>query len=150
MKVMNAIDNFKYRFVDKEPYLFETIHPSFTDLIEGTDQFKIVTVDYLDDGIAFIQHAKQQSIKQGSTFIDLTHEIRQDLVYVTTFPWARFSQVSHAHIIDPYDAIPRVVWGKFEDVNGRKVMPFSISVHHAFVDGFHVGMFIQHLQDSLK
>lgn len=150
MQTMHSIENFRLRFVDHEPYLFDTIHPSFTDRIEGTDQFKIVTVNYHDDRMTFIKNAKQQSINQGSTFIDFTHEVRQDLVYVTTFPWARFTQVSHAHMIDAHDAIPRVVWGKFEDIQGRKIMPFSISVHHAFVDGLHVGLLINQLQERLN
>lgn len=150
MRNMHAIENFRYRFVDDEPYLFDFIHPSFTDAIEGSDQFKIVTVDYREDLTSFIQHAKQQSDVQGSQFIDLSHEVRQDLVYITTFPWARYTQVSHAYNINPHDAIPRVVWGKFEEINGRKIMPFSISVHHAFVDGRHVGLFINQLQEQMN
>ena len=149
MGEMNKIENYRYRFLDGEPYLVDRIHPSYTDQIDDSDQFKIVTVDYDEDLVTFIHHAKEVSKKQGKTFIDLTQEVRQDLVYITTFPWASFMQVSHAHMIDNKDAIPRVAWGKFEQINQKYIMPFAIESHHAFVDGRHVGMLIQNLQNAI-
>lgn len=146
---MNQIENYRYRFVDGDPYLMDHIHPSFTDQVDDSDQFKIVTVDDHEDLMTFIEHAKDVSRKQGSNFIDLSQEARQDLVYITTFPWASFMQVSHAHMIDNKDAIPRVAWGKFERVGERYLMPFAIESHHAFVDGRHVGLLIQNLQKAI-
>lgn len=150
MKEINEIENYRYRFIHGVPFLMDRLHPSFTDQILDTDQFKIVTVDYEDDLVTFIQQAKKASLQQGDLFIDLNQEKRQDLVYITTFPWASFTQVSHAHMIDPKDAIPRVAWGKFESNNGRYLMPFAIESHHAFVDGRHVGLLIQQLQKALN
>jgi chloramphenicol O-acetyltransferase type A len=149
MKEMNKIENFKYRFVDDTPYVFDTVHPSFTDLINGKESFKIVTIDYVADEKQFIELAKKASDDQGDTFIDLSEEVRDDLVYITTFPWATYQQVSFAHNINHHDAVPRLTWGKYHIVNDRKVMPFSIGVHHAFVDGFHVGKLINNLQSAL-
>jgi len=150
LEVMNSIENFKYRFINSEPYLMDSIHPSFTDQIDGSDQFKIVTIDFDDDLKTFNRLAKEKSKLQGSTFIDLKEEQRVDLVYITSFPWASYTQVSHAKHLDKYDAIPRVCWGKFEDIQGKKIMPFSIEVHHAFVDGLHVGKLITKLQEKLN
>jgi chloramphenicol O-acetyltransferase len=150
MKEMNKIENFKYRFIEDEPYLYETIHPSFTDLVKDTDQFKIVTVDLIEEIDQFIKHAREKSLAQGDQFIDFNEEVRQDLVYITTFPWAFYQSVTQATNIDSKDAIPRVIWGKYEEQNGCFIMPLSLTVHHAFVDGIHVGMLIENLQNSLK
>lgn len=150
MQVMNEIENFKYRFIDGEPYLLDSTHPSFTDSIEGSENFKIVTVLMEENMKTFIEKAKQTSLKQGTKFIDLDMEKRNDLVYITTFPWAKFTQVSHAHNIDMFDAIPKLVWGKFEELNNKLLMPFSIEVHHAFVDGLHVGKLINLLQQKIN
>ena len=150
MKEMNKIDAFKYRFHQNDVVLYDRIHPSFTDNIEGTERFKIVTVDYQDDWVSFVEHAKQVSFAQGELFIDLSKEERDDLVYVTTFPWASFTQVTFAHNHNSKDAIPRLTWGKFEVINQRKIMALGIGVHHAFVDGIHVGQFINHLQEALN
>ncbi len=43
-----------------------------------------------------------------------------------------------------------MTWGKYEEQMGRIIMPFSVSVHHAFVDGLHVGMLIKNIQKSLN
>ena len=149
VNLMNRIENFRYRFIDNEPYLFDQTHPSFTDRIENSENFKIVTVLMENDLEEFIKKAKLTSISQGDIFIYPEMEMRKDLVYITTFPWAKYSQVSHAHQLDKYDAIPKLVWGKFEEVNQRLIMPFSIEVHHAFVDGLHVGKLINLLQEKL-
>ncbi|MBU1142774.1 MAG: chloramphenicol acetyltransferase [Firmicutes bacterium] len=150
MHTMNQIENFRYRFIGEEPYLFDSTHPSFTDLIEGTENFKIVTVLLENDLKTFLEIAKQTSFNQGKTFMNLEMEKREDLVYITTFPWAKYTQVSHAHNIDRFDAIPKLVWGKFEESNQQLLMPFSIEVHHAFVDGLHVGKLINLLQEKLN
>src|SRR3989339_885424 len=131
IKAMSEIENFRFRFID-------------------TELFKIVTVDYQSDLLAFISEAKSVSEKQGDQFIDFTKERRQDLVYVTTFPWATYTEVSFAHHHDTFDAIPRLTWGKFKEVEGKKIMPFTIAVHHAFVDGYHVGLYIQKLQTLIN
>lgn len=146
---MNEIENFRYRFIDGERYLFDLTHPSFTDRIENSDNFKIVTVLMENEIEKFMNKAKSTSIKQGNVFINPEMEMRNDLVYITTFPWAKYTQVSHAHQLDKFDAIPKLVWGKFEEVNQRFIMPFSIEVHHAFVDGLHVGKLINLLQEKL-
>jgi chloramphenicol O-acetyltransferase type A len=36
------------------------------------------------------------------------------------------------------------------EVNGRKQMPVSIHVHHALMDGFHVGQYIDLYQQLLS
>jgi chloramphenicol O-acetyltransferase type A len=150
MHKMNEIENFRYRFIGDEPYLFDSTHPSYTDRIEDTENFKIVTVLLEEDLEKFLEKAKQTSFNQGKEFINLDMEKRADLVYITSFPWAKYTQVSHAHNLDKFDAIPKLVWGKFEESNQRLLMPFSIEVHHAFVDGIHVGKLINLLQQKLN
>ncbi|MBN2268535.1 MAG: CatA-like O-acetyltransferase [Acholeplasmataceae bacterium] len=150
MSVINEHDAFHYRMEGDDVVYFDTIHPSFTDLIENTDRFRIVTINYESDQQTFIKHAKEKSIKQGHQFIDLEEDKRKDLVYITTFPWATYTQVTHAENHDPQDAIPRLVWGKFRDVEGKLIMPFSIEVHHGFVDGYHLGLLIQDIEKRLQ
>ncbi|PKK94048.1 MAG: hypothetical protein CVV61_01495 [Tenericutes bacterium HGW-Tenericutes-6] len=148
--VMNELEAFRYRFIDNDVYLFDCVHPSFTDMIENTTRFKIVTCDFCENLRTFNLLAKEKSKSQGDTFIDMKAEERQDLVYITTFPWATYTQVSHAHNLNKKDAIPKLVWGKFKLDNHRKIMPFSIEVHHAFIDGYHLGTYINKLQERLN
>jgi chloramphenicol O-acetyltransferase type A len=43
-----------------------------------------------------------------------------------------------------------VSWGKFEDINGKKIMNLSIEAHHGLVDGIHLAKLIQSLQEALN
>lgn len=149
MKQMNQVEAFKYRIINQEVFLFDSVHPSFTDQIPGSDHFKIVNSPYHDDLKEFINQAKLKSISQGDLFINIDEETRHDFVYFTTFPWAKFTQVTHAYHHAKSDAIPRICFGKFIDIDNKKVMPFSIEVHHGVLDGLHVGRFIEHLQEQL-
>jgi chloramphenicol O-acetyltransferase type A len=147
---MNQIKNFKYRFINQEVYELDQLNPSFTESINNSENFKIVNAMIYDDIEQFIFHAKKVSNEQNDQFIKIEEELRVDLVYITTFPWKSYTQVSHAHNKDKFDAIPRLAWGKFEEVNQKLLMPFSIEVHHAFVDGYHVGKYINLLQETIN
>ncbi|MBE0701507.1 MAG: chloramphenicol acetyltransferase [Acholeplasmataceae bacterium] len=150
MLAINEIEAFKYRIIENQVYLCDQVHPSFTDVVDGTDNFKIVTCNLKNDVFSFINHAKRTSMQQGDLFIDMESEKRVDLVYVTTVPWYHYTQVTHAHNLDNRDAIPRIVWGKFETKEEKSMMPLSMEVHHAFVDGIHLGQFLDILQKRLN
>jgi chloramphenicol O-acetyltransferase type A len=80
----------------------------------------------------------------------MTEEVRKDLVYITTVPWYSFTQVTHAHMIDKTDAIPKICFGKYQWVNQKYEMSLAIEVHHCFVDGYHLGIFFDDLQRYLN
>lgn len=39
---------------------------------------------------------------------------------------------------------------RFEEKDGRIIMPFSSQTHHGLTDGYHVGMFFNRLQEYLE
>lgn len=74
------------------------------------------------------------------------------LIFVSSTPWITFTQVIQPTPI-PADSNVRIVFGKFFDQNGRKMLPVNIQCNHALVDGFHVAQFFQMFQilaDSLQ
>lgn len=142
---LNQIENFKYRIENDEVIYYDIIHSSFTDMIKNSDQFKIVNTQYHEDIDKFIKDAKEKSEQQKDQFINYDEEIRQDLAYITVFPWFAYSQITNATQLDPKDAIPRIVWGKYKHINDKLIMPMTIEVHHGFVDGYHVGLLINRI-----
>ena len=69
-----------------------------------------------------------------------------ELIFVSSTPWVTFTQVIQPTPI-PADSNVRIVFGKFFEQNGRKLMPLAIQVNHALVDGLHVGQFYQKFQE---
>ncbi len=54
--------------------------------------------------------------------------------------------LTHAQKQSEHDSIPRIVMGKYKAIHNEIAMPVSVEVHHAIVDGLHVGQYFEKLQ----
>jgi Chloramphenicol O-acetyltransferase len=153
MKVTDQSENFRYRVREnKQVVLHDKLHPSFTDMsADATDDlFKFVTLDMQDDLFKFVKLAKETSEKQKLYFDYAPMIGRDDFIYITCIPWISFTHLSHTISINRNDSVPRISWGKYFEQEGKVLLPFSVQVHHAFVDGVHVGQYIEKLQKYLN
>ncbi len=73
---------------------------------------------------------------------------RDDLAYLSCMPWLDYTANNNA-LPGPDDCIPRVTWGKFVERDGRWDMAMTLEVHHALVDGAHVGAYFAAVQGAL-
>ena len=71
---------------------------------------------------------------------------------VSYLPWGRYSHFD-VHVFDVGDFLaPVVIWSRYEQKDGKLIMPLTINIHHAVVDGFHLSRLfneVQELIDSL-
>ena len=146
--VINRIDNFRYRIREDEVVLHEKIHPSFTDMNKDAndDLFKMVTVDMHDDIFKFEKTAKNTSTDQNEYFKMDKLTGRDDLIYITSIPWISFTHISHTISLNKNDSVPRISWGKYYKQGSKILLPFSVQVNHALVDGLHIGKYVDMLQ----
>lgn len=147
--VMNQMDEFKYRIRDGKVVMHDTLHPSFTDMQEGDELFKFLLVEMEDSLANFVNKSTAKNQAQTAYFPLEELAGRDDLVYITCLPWVSFTHLSHTISLNREDAVPRVSWGKYFKDNGRVLLPFSVQVNHAFVDGLHVGKYVEKLQNYL-
>jgi chloramphenicol O-acetyltransferase type A len=75
---------------------------------------------------------------------------RDDMIHFTTLPWVSFTSFSHARNWGREDSVPKIAFGKFMKVNERTLLPFSVEVHHALMDGLHVGRYVSRLEEALR
>lgn len=68
------------------------------------------------------------------------------VVHITTLPWVHFSSFSHARNWGREDSVPKLAFGRLQPEGERLWLPFSVEVHHALMDGLHVGRYIQGLE----
>lgn len=73
---------------------------------------------------------------------------QDDLIYHSTIPWIRFTAFSNA-IGRGDDSMPRLVFGRCTEELGRWLMPVSVEVHHALVDGLDVARFLERFEQHL-
>lgn len=71
------------------------------------------------------------------------------LAYFTTLPWLHFSGLTHARRRGVDDSVPRFAFGRLQAEGDRLWLPLSVEVHHALMDGLHVGRWVQDFEAAL-
>ncbi len=145
-KTANSIKEFRYRIREDKVLEHEIVNPSFTVMTEG-EVFSFCTVKFIDKFNDFITNTSKEidKIKKNATIQD--EPGRDDLLYITSIPWISFTNVTHPIQMNPVDSIPRISWGKYFEENGIMKLPLSVQVHHALVDGLHVGQYFNTIQE---
>lgn len=122
----------------------EVIHVGST-VLRDDDSFGFAYFAFDPDVRAFETSGREVVANARVSRALTPHAGRDDLVYYTTIPWVRFGAFSHARNVPATDSIPRIVLGRRSataaDASARTVLPIAIDVHHALVDGLHVGRF---------
>lgn len=153
VKAALEIKNFKYRVVDGKPFMCEQLTPVFTYLPKGEEQFYLVSQPYEADMKAFCHKAKAkaEAMKNDSSHAYMHGKDEVEILYMSCIPWIRYTHFIRTFKDADEDNIPRISWGKYaENKDGRIVMPLSVQVHHALMDGYHVGMYFERLEACLN
>jgi chloramphenicol O-acetyltransferase type A len=147
----NQIIDFRYRIRENKLVLHDKLHPSFTDLNDNEDDlFKLVTVEMKDDLLEFVKYAEAESRSQQNYFNLEKLAGRDDLIYITCIPWISFTHLSHTISLNKNDSAPKISWGKYFSENNKILLPFSVQVNHALMDGVHIGRYFSYLQDYIN
>ena len=145
-KCANQIEEFRYRFVDDKVVLYDNIDTAFTYLKKETNLFKVVNVPMMNDLKEYCISAKQIADEQENYF---TGPLGHDVFQWSPMPWVTYTHISHTNSGKKDNATPLFDWGKYYEKNGRWIMPVSVQAHHSFVDGIHIGKFVDALEKYL-
>ena len=148
MKAINSIENLRYRIEEDKIVVHDVIHASATISREDTT-FGFSFIHYSDDiQIFFENFQKEKERIQKST--DLFPPINsEDCIYCSALPWFTFSGHKEP-VSEQNESVPKIAFGKFENKNNKLLMPVSIIVNHALVDGYHIGEFFTNYQIELN
>jgi chloramphenicol O-acetyltransferase type A len=150
LRAANEIEPFHYRLRDGKVLVHEIINGG-TTLILPNETFTLVYFDYADTYTKFMEGATRavEEIKNGDGAFRPKHE-NDARIHCTTLPWIAFTSFSHARRWwGREDSVPKISFGKFVQEHGRTLMPFSVEVHHALMDGLHVGRYIERMEEML-
>ncbi len=78
-----------------------------------------------------------------------TAPMGNDIYQFSSFPWVSFTHISHTESGKKDNATPMIDWGKYFIRDEKVMLPFSVQVHHSFVDGVHIGKLANLLQSYL-
>lgn len=148
-KVIESREDFRWRLRGDRAVLLENLMPSFTDMMAGTELFKIVNVEMEPEMEAFARRARAAAEKQDFFFPSEAEEANDHYVYCSCAPVVRFTGLFQTLSLDKDDFIPALAWGKYEEIDGKLLLPYAFKFNHRLADGFHVGRFFVELQEAI-
>ena len=149
LRIANEIEPFRYRIKENKVLVYDVINGGTTVLLPN-ESFAYAYFDYSRDFDLFVNAMNKavEEVRTGDGKLKPTR--RDDVIYHTTLPWINFTSFSHARNSGRGESIPRIVFGKITNDSGRLYLPLSIEVHHALVDGLHVGRYLERFEQALQ
>jgi chloramphenicol O-acetyltransferase type A len=148
LRAANEVEPFRYRLREGKVIVHDVIHGGTTVLLPN-ENFTLAYFDYDENFEKFIGPAERAVKAVLSGDGSFRPNPSDDRIHFTALPWVAFTSFSHARNWKTEDSIPKIAFGKFVKENGRTLLPFSVEVHHALMDGLHVGRYINRLQEAL-
>ncbi|MBC7847666.1 MAG: chloramphenicol acetyltransferase [Flavobacterium sp.] len=148
---VNAIEAFRYRIIDDEIYIYDTIDASATIMREDKT-FGFSLIKYSSNFDIFTKTTLEEIQRLKNTPGLFTREFPDDnLIHFSAIPWINFTSLSHARSYTFPDSCPKISFGKMIiEENGKRTMSMSIHVHHGLMDGYHVGQFVDYFQELMN
>jgi chloramphenicol O-acetyltransferase type A len=149
IKAVNSVENFKYRIEDEKVAVYPIINVSTTILRpDNTFGFSYILFDENFDVFnRNFEKEKERVFNSNDLFSAIDSE---DCVYCSALPWVNFS--GHKEPLSGFriESVPKLAFGKYKEKEGKLLMPLAISVNHALMDGYHVGLFFDKYQKALN
>ena len=69
---------------------------------------------------------------------------------VSCMPWFTYTSFEVSNQSEMQFLFPMITWGKYEECNGKIIMPLTLQIHHAAADGYHCSLLINDINEVLK
>lgn len=148
---VNAVPEFRTGIKDGVPGIFSEMHPAYTVMDKETKRFSSIWTAFDGDFGKFLA-AYQADVAQYGPSGRLFPKPGQpeNCFDVSMAPWLDFTAF-HLNLYDSRrHTLPIFTLGRREERDGKKTLPLAIQVHHAVCDGWHVGLFLEHLRNTLE
>ena len=142
----NRIEEFRLRLTGDEVILFNEVSASPT-VLRPDNTFGFGYFPFRENFENFAELA-QKELARVAARTDLEPAIKGEaVIHYTAIPWLSFTQIKHPSHDGFKNSIPKISFGKIYNSNGREMLPVSVEVHHALMDGYHVGKYFELLQE---
>lgn len=145
---VNEIENFRYRIEEDQIVEYDKINVSAT-MARPDNSFGFSYIEFDKDFNIFHDRFRSERKRLMETSSLVSPRMDEQTVHYTSLPWIDFTSMSHARNFKRGDSCPKISFGKLDKESGSFEMPVSIHAHHALVDGYHIGLLIEKIQDKL-
>ena len=151
-KVISEQQEFRIANLDNELGYYEVLHPSYSTFHKDDKTISSIWTEYNPDfEIFYNNYIDDQNKYANNHGVMAKPEIPpQNNYMIGMLPWIEFSSYTPIPYAPMNSFFPVIQAGKFFENNSRKMMPLSITVHHAVMDGYHVGVFFEKFQEYMN
>ena len=130
---------------------YDIVHPSYTIFHRDTETFSNLWTEYTADYRLFYKAYQQDMEIYGNRQGFMPKPgMPENTFPVSMLPWASFEGFN-LNLQNGYNYLPPIFTiGKFQEENGKTVLPLVVQVHHAVCDGFHLCRLVNELQEILN
>lgn len=149
LRALNSVEELRHRLQGDDVVVHDTVHGS-TTVLRSDDSFAFADLVLHEAWEVFAMHAAAAIARaQDPQTAFSPTQAQTNVVHFSTLPWVRFTALSHPQRTTAPTAIPKVSFGKLSQDGARWMLPLSVEVHHALVDGVHVGRMLERLEAML-
>ena len=148
MKAINSVENLKYRIENGKVLIHDVIHASPT-ILRDDHTFGFSFIHFDEDFKIFNKNLEAEKNRILNTTEMFPQQNTEDCIYCSAMPWFNFSGHKEPLFGVKKESVPKLAFGKYVKKKEKLIMPVSIAVNHALVDGYHVGLFVKKFQRLL-
>lgn len=148
-KTVNRFPQFRMAINSRgELGCWDITHPSYAIFNQAAETFSSIYTPFSDDFAEFYDACVRDIAAFGDSKVLFPQSgMPENLFTISSLPWVHFSCLNLNVYGEGAYLPPIFTVGRYVEQNGKKHMPLAIQAHHAVCDGYHVGKFVEALQD---
>lgn len=151
-KLIAKQQEFRIAKSDEQLGYYDVLHPSYACFHEDDKTISSMWTQYDEDYDKFYMNYQkdQEQFANNHGVLAKPDMPPANNYMIGMLPWTQFTSYTPTPYTNSEYYFPVLEAGKFFEKENRKMMPFSISIHHAVADGYHVGLFLERFQYGME
>ncbi|MEX5992843.1 type A chloramphenicol O-acetyltransferase [Providencia vermicola] len=146
-KAVNHYTESRMAIKEGELVLWDQVNPAYTVFHQQTETFSQLWTEYNDDWSIFLSHYQQdQLLYKDCLDLMAKPDYPENHFCISMIPWVSFEgfNLNVANFTDYFP--PIFTMGKYHYSGEKVLLPLSVQVHHATIDGFHMARMVNQIQ----
>ena len=149
LKLANEQEPFRLRLEAGRVRIHESVCGGAT-VLRDDDSFGFAYLDHASDFASFAEQGAAAIAAAAARQVPFDPRLDEvAVIHFTTLPLVHFTSFSHARNWGREDSVPKISFGRIDAEGSRLWLPLSVEVHHALMDGLHVGRYVNAFEQAL-
>ena len=150
-QAVNQIPEFRTALTSEGLGIYDKMHPAYTIFNQENETFSVIWTEFDSDYKEFLKSYETDVKKfSSSTKFAPKNNRPQNSFDISMIPWFTFTAFDINVFGEGKHLLPIFTMGKYFDINNKRILPLAIQVHHAVCDGYHIGRFVEFLQEKIS